>query len=106
MAPVIGQPCDEGVIRSTKKADSPCATHAVPWILAATILAIAHTHVPESRDPEARRARALSAAFLIKGKDSGQGCGGGERRRSCVEQQGRFKPGAQGNTLVGAPSTG
>src|SRR5262245_26606604 len=35
--PHIGQPCDEGVILSSRAA-APCSKNAAPWILAATIL--------------------------------------------------------------------
>ena len=47
MAHVIRQRCDEGVIGS-KKADSPCAPNAAPWILAATILGFSMAFIDET----------------------------------------------------------
>jgi EmrB/QacA subfamily drug resistance transporter len=52
MAPVIGQPCDEGVIRSTK-AEAPCSPNAAPWVLAATILASSMAFIDETALPVA-----------------------------------------------------
>src|SRR3712207_7609265 len=52
MAQVIGQPCDEGVIRSTK-AEAPCSPNAAPWVLAATILASSMAFIDETALPVA-----------------------------------------------------
>ena len=52
MAQVIGQPCDEGVIRS-KKAEAPCSPNAAPWVLAATILASSMAFIDETALPVA-----------------------------------------------------
>src|SRR3712207_4019340 len=52
MAQVIRQPCDEGVIRSTK-AEAPCSPNAAPWVLAATILASSMAFIDETALPVA-----------------------------------------------------
>jgi EmrB/QacA subfamily drug resistance transporter len=52
MAQVIRQPCDEGVIRS-KKAETPCAPNAAPWVLAATILGSSMAFIDETAIPVA-----------------------------------------------------
>jgi EmrB/QacA subfamily drug resistance transporter len=52
MAQVIRQPCDGGVIRSTK-AEAPCSPNAAPWVLAATILASSMAFIDETALPVA-----------------------------------------------------
>ena len=47
MAGVLRQPCDEGVIRSSR-AQTPCAKKAGPWVLAATILGSSMAFVDET----------------------------------------------------------
>jgi MFS family permease len=52
MAGVVKQPCDEGVILS-RKAKSPCAPNAAPWVLAATILGSSMAFIDETALPVA-----------------------------------------------------
>ena len=52
MAGVVKQPRDEGVILS-RKAKSPCAPNAAPWVLAATILGSSIAFIDETALPVA-----------------------------------------------------
>ena len=52
MAGVVREPCDEGVILS-RKAKSPCAPNAAPWVLAATILGSSMAFIDETALPVA-----------------------------------------------------
>src|ERR671916_2653543 len=65
MAGVVKQPCDEGVILS-RKAKSPCAPNAAPWVLAATILGSSMAFIDETALPVALPAiqSALSATTV------------------------------------------
>src|ERR687895_1010991 len=71
MAGVVKQPCDEGVILS-RKAKSPCAPNAAPWVLAATILGSSIAFIDETALPvalpaiqSALRATAVDAQWVV-----------------------------------------
>ena len=67
MSNALSNPCDEGVIRSTR-AEAPCARRTGSWVLAATNLDLPRDARQQLEGEKLALASALGAALLIEAK--------------------------------------